>query len=431
MFSLQINVRIITALIFVFVDLVAAQVTAPDTLRELMRRIDILAQEVEKSKLGEVSERTYESRFGMGPAASQVYQLKKSGLSLAGYGEVLYQNFSSTNDAGAAIAQKDEIDYLRHVVYLGFRFSERLLFNSEMEVEHASTGKKGEVAMEFGYLEVQLASAVHARAGMLLVPVGIINELHEPPTFPGALRPETESVIIPTTWRANGFGVVGAMRSGLGYKFYVVEALDLSGFSAAGIRGGRQSGSKSVAENFGFSGRLDYSGVPGLNLGVSFFSGKGGQSLREPSGEEINTRVTVLAAHGILTRGALELRALLAQCLVDNAGRLNRALGRSGEQSIGSTQRGYYLTAAYDFLPVLARSSDQSLAPFVQFELVDTQAEVPEGFWRSLATKRTNVTYGLVYKPLPNVALKFDYVDRRNLASSGVDQFNVAINYMF
>lgn len=217
MFSRPVDLRMIAGLIFLFVELVSAQATAPDTLRELLRRIDILVQEVEGIRLGEVAERTYESRFGMGPAASQVYQLKKSGVSLAGYGEVLYQNLSRSTDAGIATAQKDEIDYLRHVMYVGFRFSERILFNSEMEVEHGSSGRKGEVSMEFGYVEVRLGQALHARTGMLLVPVGIINELHEPTTFPGALRPETESAIIPTTWRArnwnlNSWSAIAAVR---------------------------------------------------------------------------------------------------------------------------------------------------------------------------------------------------------------------------
>lgn len=116
-----------------------AQTTQQDTLRELMRRIDILTEEIETSRLGEVAERKYESRFGLGPAA-QVFQLKKTGVSITGYGEIVYQKFAEANEAEAsngATRDEDEgsgaamLDYLRYVVYLGFKFHDRLLFNSE------------------------------------------------------------------------------------------------------------------------------------------------------------------------------------------------------------------------------------------------------------------------------------------------------------
>jgi hypothetical protein len=396
-----------------------------------MRRVDILTQEIEKSKLGEAGERKYESRFGMGPAASQVYQLKKTGVSLAGYGEILYQNFSTTTDAGVSSSSKDQIDYLRHILYVGFRFNDFLLFNSEIEVEHGSTGKTGEVSMEFGYVEAQLSSALNVRAGMVLVPVGIVNELHEPPTFYSAMRPETESAIIPTTWRANGLGVVGATGSGFGYKFYVVESLDASKFSAGGIRSGRQSGSRSLAEDLGITGRLDYSGAPGINFGVSFYSGNSGQGLKEADNQEITARVTIFSAHAQLARRGLELRALYARGTVDDAAALNAKLALSGNQSIGSNQRGYYLTAAYDVLPLLFSTTQHALAPFVQFEQVDSQRKVPPTFSRNKANDRTNWTYGLVYKPHPNVAFKIDYLNRDNEANTATDQFNVAVNYLF
>ena len=423
--------RLFTVGFFIYARSVAGQTTEADTLRELMRRVEILAQEIEKGKLGETSERKYERHLGMGPAASHVYQLKKAGVSLAGYGEILYQNFSGATDAGAPATAKDQIDYLRHILYVGFRFNDFILFNSETEVEHGSTGKGGEVSMEFGYVEAQLSSALNVRAGMVLVPVGIVNELHEPPTFFPTVRPETESAVIPTTWRANGLGVVGAASSGFGYKFYVVEGLDASKFSASGIRSGRQSGARSLAEDLGITGRLDYSGVPGVNLGVSFYTGNSGQGLKNAGNQEIAARVTIFSAHGQLARRGLELRALYARGTIGDAAALNAKLALAGSQSVGSRQQGFYLTAGYDVLPLLFSATQHALAPFVQFEQVDTQAEVPVAFFRNRTNERTNLTYGLVYKPHPNVALKIDYLNRDNEANTATDQFNVAVNYLF
>lgn len=408
-----------------------AQTARQDTLRELMRRLDILTEEIEKSKLGEVAARTYESRFGLGPAASQVYQLKKAGVSIAGYGEVTYQNFAQENDADRPSGKTDEIDYLRHVVYVGYKFSDRILFNSEVEFEHASTGRRGSVSVEFGYVDVQISSALAARAGMVLVPVGIINELHEPPTFYGSLRPETESAIIPTTWRTNGFGVVGSLKSGLGYRLYLIEGLNAAGFSASGIRGGRQSGSQSLAEDFALTGRVDYSGVAGLMVGASFYTGQSGQGLKNAAGHEIGGRTTLWALHGILARHGLELRGLLAQSTIGETDSLNRVLRFSGSNAIGKKQNGFYLTAAYDILPLFIKGKTSALLPFVQYEKLNTQSAVGSRFTANAANERTNFTYGLAFKPHPNVAFKLDYLNRRNKAQTAVNQFNAALNYLF
>ncbi|RMF59921.1 MAG: hypothetical protein D6743_15700, partial [Calditrichaeota bacterium] len=194
---------VVVGILILSQQLFAQQPTKQDTLRELMRRIDLLTEELEKSKLGEVAEPSYESHLGMGPAASRVYQIAKPGVSIAGYGEVVYQNFSDDRDDGRAAGVTDQIDFLRSIVYVGYRFNDWLLFNSEIEFEHAKTGEdaEGEVAVEFGYIEAKLQPWLNVRAGMLLIPVGIINELHEPPTFHGALRPEVARRIIPATWR--------------------------------------------------------------------------------------------------------------------------------------------------------------------------------------------------------------------------------------
>jgi len=402
-------------------------------LKELIRRIDILTQEMEKQKLGEVAARNYESRFGMGPAASSIYQLTKTGVSLAGYGEVVYNNFSNETDNGESSGKTNQIDFLRHITYFGFRFNDWLLFNSEIEFEHAKTadGAEGEVAIEFGYIEARLHSAVNFRVGMVLVPVGIINEFHEPPTFHGSLRPETERQIIPTTWRANGFGFVGATNQGIGYKLYVVEGLNAAKFSSNGIRSGRQNGSKAMAEDLAITGRLNYTGIAGLDIGSSFYLGNSGQNLTDPTGTGIDAQLSLVAFHFMFARHGFELRGLYAQSNIDDVSRLNDSLGLTGSGSIGEEQHGFYLTAAYDLLPLISKTSTHYLAPFFQFEKLNTQDEVPTGFSKNPARDRTNLSVGLTYKPISNVAFKIDYINRDNETDSAVDQFNLAVNYLF
>lgn len=412
----------------------AQQSTRLDTLRELMRRIDILTQELEKVKLGEVAtESRHERRYGMGPAASRVYRLVKPGVSVAGYGEIVYQDFSSKTEDDAPSGKVTRIDFLRLVTYFGFRFNDRLLFNSEVEFEHAKTaeGAPGEVAIEFGYVEAMLHKGVNLRAGMLLLPVGIINELHEPPTFLGSLRPEAERRIIPATWRANGVGFVATTADGLGLKVYLIEGLNAAKFSSDGIRSGRQNGAKAIAEDLALSGRLNYSGFPGLDIGGSFYVGNSGQDLTDSSGSQINAKVRLFSLHVLFARRGFELRGLYVNSKIGDADQLNKALGLNGDSSIGEDQFGYYLTAGYNILPLLAKGSRQTLIPFVQFERFNTQNSVPAGFSKDPARDRKNITFGISYKPIQNIAFKADYIKRSDGAKTAVDQFNLAVNYLF
>ena len=426
---------VMSSLIVVFsVNLLfAQQATKQDTLKELMRRVNILTEEIEKVKLGDVSEPTYTGEFGMGPAASKVYHRKKNGVSLAGYGEIVYNNFSNKKDDGSPAASSNQIDFLRNIIYLGYRFNDRFIFNSEIEFEHAKVedGAEGEVAVEFGYLEARINPVLNFRAGMLLMPIGIINELHEPPTFHGSLRPEVEKRIIPATWRANGLGLVGKTPTGIGYKIYLTESLNAAKFSANGIRSGRQEGSKAIAEDLALTGRLNYTGIQGVDVGASFFVGNTGQTLVDSTGSAINAGLSLFAIHAIYARNGLEVRGLYARSSLNDVGRLNRTLGFSGNKSIGETQSGYYVNAAYDVLSVLTKGITQYLAPFIQFEKFNTQDDVPAGFFKNPAQDRTNVTLGLTYKPIPNVAFKIDYLNRDNDANTAVDQFNLAVTYLF
>lgn len=284
---------------------VFAQSARQDTLRELVRKVDILTRELEKQRLGEVVEREYKSKFGLGPAASQVYYRKDSGVSLAGYGEMIYQNFSASRDDGSASGARDQLDYLRGILYFGYKFNERFLFNTEIEIEHAKVGQgaPGEVAIEFGYIDALLSPAVTLRGGMVLIPVGIINELHEPSTFHGVLRPETERRIIPSTWRGVGVGMLGSLPAGFAYRVYLTEGLNAANFSATGIRSGRQNGAQALAEDLAVSGRLEYNGVPGVTLGGSFYAGNSGQGLADSSGQRIEALTTFFPRTAFLRAG--------------------------------------------------------------------------------------------------------------------------------
>ena len=172
----------------------------------------------------------------MGPAASKIYAVEQ-GLSIGGYGETIYNHFE-------AAGKSDQFDNLRAVLYFGYKYNDKWVLNTEIEIEHGSTSKDGSVSSEFAYLDYLASDALNFRAGLMLVPVGLVNELHEPTVFLGARRPDVENRIIPSTWRENGVGIFGELAEGLTYKAYVVNGLKGENFSGKGLRGGRQKGPK-------------------------------------------------------------------------------------------------------------------------------------------------------------------------------------------
>jgi hypothetical protein len=398
-----------------------------ERLDELDRRLDVLAAEIERMKVGEAAAQADVAEYGLGPAASKIYRTGR-GASIGGYGEMLFQNPSSSRDDGSESGTASQLDFQRAVVYLGYKFGDNWLLNSEIEFEHASTSKAGDVSVEFAYLDRLVRPEINARVGMLLVPMGFLNELHEPTTFLGAKRPDIERVIIPTTWRENGLGAFGNTGS-VTYRTYVVAGLDAQGFSADGLRGGRQKGSRSRAEDFAWVGRLDYKGTPGLLLGGSAYIGDSGQGL-SLDGRQVAVGTTLYEGHLEWRRRGLEFRALGVRAELDDVAELNQALGLTGSESVAEELKGFYLQVAYDVLSPFSRGN-RELAPFLRYESYDTQAEVPEGFSRDPANDVESWTLGLNFQPIDRVVLKVDYQDVDNEAGTGVDQFNVSVGYIF
>lgn len=399
-------------------------------IEELRRQLTMLAAEVEKLRSGEevaeVSQENSGSR-GLSSSAASVYR-KTQGVSIAGYGEMLYQNYADRNQAGAKSNKKSQLDFLRAILYAGYRFNDKFVFNSEIEFEHANTSRGGEVSVEFAYLDYMMHKNFTLRGGLLLVPMGITNEFHEPTSYLGARRSETETHIIPTTWRENGFGLLGSAGK-FNYRAYLVAGLDASRFSAEGIRSGRQSGAKSVAEDMAIVGRLEYAWTPGASIGGSFYTGNSGQGQYSENGTRYGVRTTIGEVHGQLQARGFDLTALYAQSSISDVAALNRLRGISGKNSLGELLQGGYFQASYNLLS--QKSESMRLSPYYRFERVNSQASVPEGYSTDPARDRTYHTAGIEFRPISNIAIKGDYQWIRNRAKTGISQFNMNMGYSF
>lgn len=388
---------------------------------EVERRQGILTEELRRLRDALVLPESEELKgtYGLGPAASKVYGISR-GVSIGGYGEANFKNVVS--DRGTA---DDEFDFLRFVLYVGYKFNDWIVFNSETEFEHATTGKDGTVSVELATLDFLLHPKANVRAGLMLVPVGFINEVHEPPFFHGNVRPQVEQSIIPSTWRSPGFGLFGELLPGLEYRTYGLVSDDAKGFSDAGVRGGRQSGSFALAYDWSWVGRLDYT-FGGTTVGGSAYVGDTGQN-QEFAGEELDALFQLYELHAEADLYGFELRALAAVSDLGDAAQISLDV----DSTVAENTLGWYLEAAYDVLPLILPDTRHYLAPWVRYSELDTQETVPDGFERNKARDRQIFEVGLSYKPIPQVVVKLDYRNQNDEAGDDPDEIRIGAGFVF
>jgi hypothetical protein len=404
---------------------------------ESEQRTSVLAEELDRLRTRIILPEDVElkSVYGLGPAASKIYGVER-GLSIGGYGEAYYRKDVSDK----TIKDRDTSDFLRFVLYAGYKFSDRIILNTEIEFEHASTGSTkssggGSASVEFAYLDFLLWEQLNARMGMVLVPMGFINEIHEPVFFHGIERPEVERRIIPTTWRENGVGIFGEITPELQYRMYAVNGFNAKGLRNNGFRSARQKGNRVLAEDIAFVARLDYTPTPSLLLGASVYTGDSGQNQVVDNVEIPDANTTLWELHGQYRAYGLETRALFAMAHIGDARELTLALREIGEikssDTIASRMLGGYVEVAYDIAPWLLPGTEHYLAPFLRFAYLNTQDTTPSGLTRNNNRQQRIWTPGITYKPHPNVALKVDYRNFSTVAGKRADEVNFGMGFVF
>jgi len=325
---------------------------------------------------------------------------------IGGYGELHYNNIN--NDG---IDDKNEIDFHRFVLFFGHEFTDRLRFFSELELEHAlaGDGKNGEVELEQAYIEYDIRDNLQTKGGVFLMPVGILNETHEPATFYGVERNDVENIIIPSTWWEAGAALNGYFDNGISWDLALTSGLAIptTGDNAFRVRSGRQKVSEAIANDFAYTGRLKYTGIQGLELAgtVNYQS-----DASQESGDGLGSGL-LFETHAIYQNGPFQLRALYAGWDFDgsavSAANADRQHGWYIEPSVRPWQQlGFY--ARYEDLDG-ARTRDN----FKQWEI------------------------GANYWPHEDVVLKVDYrsrnVDTVDVAANSVDftAFDLGLGYQF
>jgi hypothetical protein len=348
------------------------------------------------------------------------------GSAIGGYGEL---TLNVPSNAPAVV------DLRRLVLFFGHNFNDRIRFYSEFEVEHAVTSStdQGEAEIEQAYLDGLLDSRVNLRGGLILMPVGIINIYHEPPSFNGVDRPDVDTYVIPTTWREPGLGIFGELAEGLRYQLYFVNGFNANGFSAGfAIREGHQEAQLADARDFGGVARLDYEPRLGTVFGASGYYATSGNTLTHTVGR---VPVGIVEADARTRIGGFSARGEIAFLFVGDTARLDRALaegspGQAEAVPVSAQSRGAYVEIAYDLFH-LWPATEQSLTAFARFDYADTQVAVPAGYTERLEFRRLIGTAGLVWRPIPQIGIKADYRRHHLGTGEGFDEFASAITWLF
>ena len=345
----------------------------------------------------------------MGRIAKAAKKFEK--ITLGGYGELHYQDVEK--DSGS---DSRSMDAHRYVLFFGYDFTDKVRFRSEFELEHglvkdtADGSNGGEVELEQMYVEMDHTDNLTSRVGVMLIPVGILNENHEPPTFYGVERNEVEKYIIPTTWWGGGAGVIYKMNNGITLEAMVHEGLKVDSDKGY-VRGGRQKSASAVANDWAYTVRATYTGFPGLKASV-FYNHQTDATADSSDNLEEMDMMGVSAIYGF--GDGFEVRALYAQ-----------------NEFEGKDESGAFFTNGFDeqqgtFLEVSKRFGN--LGVFVNSANVSGEK----------TSRQYNVMqYGIQwwYPGNSNASLKANWYDKEmdNDADSGsdADGIHLGVGYVF
>lgn len=344
-------------------------------------------------------------------------------LSIRGYGEFNYnQPFSSTQKLNG------KLEVRRLVLFTGYKFDDRTSFVSEIEIEHAN-----EIYLEQAFVNHRINRNINLRLGLMLIPMGIVNEYHEPTTFNGVERPNIDRYILPTTWREMGIGFQGVVpRANLAYQAYIVNGFKSHDGEKGlinetnGFRSGRQKGIGSIMSSPNFTAKIDYFGVRNLKLGVSTYLGQTQSPLYDGVDKadaiamaSADSSVLGLQMVGLDARYALGALRLRGQAILGNISNTKAYNAFTGSM-LSEQLNGYYVEAAYN---VLSPKNRYQLFPFIRYEEYNTQAQAPE-LLNTNSSERTDITAGFSFFLHQGAVLKADY---QNLKAGNATKHQINI----
>ena len=403
------------------------QATVDQKLQILQQEIDDLKAQARRSAAPTQQASPYSLDYSS--MLDRSSGLASGGTNIVGYGEVGYGKFRQSGNATA--------DLQRFVFGFNHRFDERLTLHSEVEFEHAIVSKDdhGEAEIEQAWLNCKMSDAVNLKGGLFLIPLGILNETHEPPTYYGVMRNQVETRIIPTTWRELGAGVHGIVGEGIRYDVGITTNFDSGKLDdpTTGIRSAHQEGQLANARNLAVYGALNYR-RPGLLVGGGVFTGDTGQNgASNPALRGVSARLTLWDVHAQYRVAGLGLQALYAAGSLGDSDKLNAAILANATANgttpfaAPKTIRGGFVQAAYHAY----KRGNFDVAPFVRYERIDIkqQEDAANGQLQDPNNLERIKTFGVNFWVHPQVVLKADV--QRYAIDKSQDRLDLGLGFMF
>lgn len=354
----------------------------------------------------------------LGINAQEPSSQTESKLTWGGYGEVFYNQVEGANG---------KLDVQRFVVLMGYQFSENVSLLTEIEYEHVS-----EVFVEQFYLNYRLTDNFNVKGGLMLVPMGIQNEFHEPIYFNGVDRTSVDKNIVPTTWREIGVGVSGKIADlPLAYQAYLFNGFKsydgTKGYigGSSGLRGGRQKGASSTINKPNFSTKVDYYGIQGLKLGVAAYIGRTQATDNVDMIDGADVGVSMIGLDARYNYNRFNARGQYIYTAISDA----EAYNTLTNMKLGSAMKGWYLESSYN---LLSTDKEQELYAFARYEMYDTHAKVSGTLVKNKAYDRNDLTFGLSYHIAKGAVVKADYQIKDDATDNSVkNQFNLGLGVVF
>jgi len=396
----------------------ATAASLEERVAALESKNETLTEEVLATQTGGFTLVDTEKTFnGMGPAASKVY-FSKNPLSIGGYGEMYYANPKGSDDYA---------DVYRFITYFGYKFSDNVILNAEIEYEHGANAEDGgEVVIEFMYLDFLWKDEINFRLGHVLVPMGLINLRHEPILFNTVQRPEVENKLLPSTWHENGALVYGRLGdTGFEYTAGMINALNMNNADTADakngwIRDGRQGAHAKAPFDPAFVGRVDYTGVNGLLVGASVYYG-GGSNLKNDAINDVSgLTTTMFDVHATYENGPFKAYGLYTQTNLDGAENISPEAAEKAS--------GYYVNTSYD-VGSLA-NLEYRIPVFVQYEDFNPVESTVDGLNEDKYKTKTT-TIGLNFFPVDQAVIKVDYAMKDEGIKERQDIFSLGLGFVF
>jgi len=376
---------------------------------------------------------SFAQNFNQPSQISPLLNMGAKNIAIAGYGDIEY-----VQQLDSDVRYNGKLDIHRMVLLFGYQFNKNLKFISEIEYEHVK-----EVFVEQAFLDYKVNKYITWRSGLILVPMGIVNERHESNTFNGVLRPSSDKYLVPTTWRELGTGFTGIdINTSIRYQLYVLNGFNGYDESAKfngsnGLRSGRQKAAKSYMSSPTFTAKVEYFGYPNLVIGLASYMGKSQSTLYDniqkndmvalAKADSSTVGINMFGLDARYLKKGWTFRGQYIYTQLNNTEQYNSF----GNTDLASKISGYYVEAAYNIFQQ-TKIKEQQLFAFVRYDQYNTHQKVEEKTNANEAYNRNDLTIGFTYKPTNLVAFKTDVQLKGNEASTENESFlNFGIGFAF